>query len=109
MLALSFNRPDVDAFLSELSAEEYQGWWDYYQLEPWGTAQHALHSGIHSALVANMQRTSKSKGEPFKPLDFMPDCYSYAIPDDTTKPKVTQAEVESSQLKAFFMNLTVPR
>lgn len=105
MLALSFNRPDVDAFLSELSAEDYLGWWDYYQLEPWGTAQHALHSGIHSALVANMQRTSKSKGEPFKPLDFMPPCYSNNIPDDVKKPKVTEQEVNSAKLKALFMNM----
>ena len=52
-----------------------------------------------------MQRTSKSKGEPFKPLDFMPLIYSDDIPEKSSKPKATEAEIETAKLKALFMNM----
>jgi hypothetical protein len=91
-----------------LTADEYLAWWEYYQCAPWDMQQHALHMGIHTSLVDNMNRSSKSKGEPFKPLDFMPSFYSEQY-EDTKKPKASQAEIESSQLKAFFMNITTKK
>jgi hypothetical protein len=35
-LAMRFHRPDVDAFLAELTAGELAEWEAFYALEPWG-------------------------------------------------------------------------
>lgn len=71
-LALALGRT-VEELLETLSARELAEWADFYALEPWGSDARFLGSGIVAATIANANRDSKRKQEPFTPMDFMPD------------------------------------
>ena len=55
-----------------LSERELQEWMIYYSLEPWGPERADLNSGIIASTIANVNRDSKVRSEPFKAEDFMP-------------------------------------
>jgi hypothetical protein len=63
----------VEELLETLSARELGDWAAFYALEPWGSEAAFLRTGIVTALIANTNRDSKRKPEPFVPADFMPD------------------------------------
>jgi hypothetical protein len=56
-----------------MSAAELADWAAFYAVEPWGSEAAFLRTGIVTALIANTNRDSKKKPEPFVPTDFMPD------------------------------------
>lgn len=45
-------------------------WEEYFDKEPFGDDQHEARHGQICALLANCNRDSKVKPEPFKPIDF---------------------------------------
>lgn len=47
-------------------------WLAYYRLDPWGDGRADLRAGIVASVIANANRDSKRKAEPFQPRDFMP-------------------------------------
>jgi hypothetical protein len=63
----------VEELLETLSATELADWAAFYAIEPWGSEAAFLRTGIVTALIANTNRDSKRKPEPFVPSDFMPD------------------------------------
>jgi hypothetical protein len=63
----------VEELLESLSATELADWAAFYAVEPWGSEAAFLRTGIVTALIANTNRDSKRKPEPFVPADFMPD------------------------------------
>lgn len=44
----------------------------YYSLEPWGPERADLNAGIIASMIANVNRDSKRRPEPFTAADFMP-------------------------------------
>ena len=52
-----------------MSGRELQEWLAYDRLSPIGAERSDLHAGIVASVMANCHR---SRGEPFKPSDFMP-------------------------------------
>jgi hypothetical protein len=63
----------VEELLDTMSATELADWAAYYAVEPWGSEAAFLRTGIVTALIANTNRDSKRKPEPFVPSDFIPD------------------------------------
>ena len=55
--------------LSEMSAGELQGWWSYYNVEPWGYDMENTRAGVVAASAFNSRRTKKSQAV-IKPDDF---------------------------------------
>lgn len=55
-----------------MSAQEYDDWWAYYQVEPFGEERGDLRAGIIASTLANIHRDPKRRPEGYKPLDFMP-------------------------------------
>ena len=45
-------------------------WEEYFSIEPFGDDQHEARHGQLCALLANCNRDSKTKPDPFKPVDF---------------------------------------
>jgi hypothetical protein len=69
-LAHHFRRPDVDDFLAEMSAEQFNEWRAYYEKYPFGPEWDWFRGGMLLSMVANAFR---GKGKPpAKPSDFMP-------------------------------------
>ena len=65
---------------------------DYYAMEPWGEQRADLRAGIVASTMANLWR---SKGEPSKPSDFMPEF-------GDVKPKPRQTPEEMAAIFASF-------
>lgn len=59
--------------LAGMSWKQFQGWMAYAELEPFGEERADLRAGIVAHVIANANRDPKTKPEPFKPSDFMPD------------------------------------
>ena len=49
----------------------FDEWMAYSQIEPFGEMRAELRNGELCALLANINRDSKRKSEPFKAIDFM--------------------------------------
>lgn len=58
--------------LRELSPSELGTWAALYRLDPWGEMRADLRAGIGHALLANINRDSKQRPQPFSAADFMP-------------------------------------
>jgi len=46
-------------------------WVDYYNQEPWGERMADMRGGQLCSLIANCNRDTSVKPEPFSPMDFM--------------------------------------
>jgi hypothetical protein len=55
-----------------MTKREFNLWWQYYNLEPWGSELAQLNTGIISATVANCRQGRKGGSKSFKYSDFMP-------------------------------------
>ena len=55
-----------------MSSREFAEWWAYYQLDPFGPERADLRNAALMALIAEMFRDPKKRGNPFTPEDFMP-------------------------------------
>lgn len=55
-----------------MSAQEFDEWWSYFQVEPFGEERADLRMGIIASTLANINRDAKARPEPYRPLDFMP-------------------------------------
>lgn len=44
----------------------------FYELEPWGSHYDDLRAGTIASMIANVNRDSKVRSEPFGALDFVP-------------------------------------
>ncbi len=52
----------------------------YYTLEPWGGERADLNAGIIASTIANVNRDSKRRPDPFTAAEFMPK-YGGAVPE----------------------------
>jgi hypothetical protein len=55
-----------------MTRQEFNLWWQYYNIEPWGSELAQLNTGIISATVANCRQGQKAGSKSFKYADFMP-------------------------------------
>lgn len=70
-LALAFHRWDVDDFLEEISAEQFDRWRIFAGIEPFGAFADDQRHGMQMAMTANINRDGRKKKEPFAAVDFM--------------------------------------
>jgi hypothetical protein len=82
----------VEELLDSLSASELAEWSAFYSLEPWGADAAFLRSGIIASLIANVNRDTKKKAEPFTPQDFMPQFGKAQKKADPLDPKLVKAK-----------------
>lgn len=54
-----------------MTSSELTGWIAYFGLEPFGEERADLRSGIVAAVIANANRDTKKRREPYQPQDFM--------------------------------------
>ncbi len=59
--------------LAEITPQQLGEWLAYYRIDPWGEVRADLRHGIATAVMANIHRDGKSRPEPYRPVDFMPD------------------------------------
>ena len=59
----------VERLLNEMSAEEFEGWMQFFALEPWGYDVDNLRTGIVAAQVHNSSGHAKRAA---RPRDFFP-------------------------------------
>ena len=70
MLARTLGRT-VEELKAAMTAEEFGYWQTLYRREPWGEAAEDLRAGIIASTIANVNRDSKRRPEPYKPNEFM--------------------------------------
>jgi hypothetical protein len=58
--------------LAEMRPSELGEWMAFWQIEPWGDERADLRTAINTAVLANVNRDSKRRPNPFTPKDFMP-------------------------------------
>jgi len=68
-LALALGQPDPYAMADAMPARVFNHWRHYYLIEPFGQWRDNYHAGLISAILANVNRSSKS--EPVTHNDFM--------------------------------------
>lgn len=56
----------------EIDAPEFAEWMAYAKIEPFGPEREDQRAGVIAALIANVNRDSKSKPEPFTVEEFFP-------------------------------------
>ena len=64
---MRLGRWDVETLLDEMPESAFQGWLDYWSIEPWGEDRADYRAGMIASTMANLW----SKGRRFKPTDFM--------------------------------------
>lgn len=58
--------------LASMTWNQLKGWMEYASIEPFGEERDDYRSGIVASVIANVNRDSKTRPEPYSPLDFMP-------------------------------------
>jgi len=67
----------VTELLSRISSRELTEWMSFFELEPWGTETELLGHAITSATIANVNRDTKKRPNPFTANDFIPEFDRY--------------------------------
>lgn len=80
-----------------LTAKQLNGWMDYHGIEPFGEFREELRHGNKMALIANINRDSKARPEPFKAVDFM----NFHNPPEEKERIYTVEELEEYAKKVF--------
>lgn len=80
-----------------MSSHEFAEWIAYNRLEPFGHERHDLGHAIVASTIANVNRDSKQKADPFEPSDFLP-VFEEQDP-------VEQTEILRNKLKGAFSAL----
>ena len=77
---------------AEIDAHEFAEWMAYMTLEPFGPNRDDLRAGTIAAVIANVNRDSRKRSEPFSPGDFFTEIAEKepdAPPPPTLKTKLT--------------------
>jgi hypothetical protein len=79
-----------------MGASEYETWWRYWQVEPWGAHRDNLHAGLIASAVVNSS-PNKRRGVSVSASDFM------------LKSRAEVAEAETAETLAALEALSVKR
>lgn len=82
--------------LAEMRPHHLGEWLALYRIDPWGEWRDDLRSGIVASVVANVNRDSKRKPEPFTAQDFVP---RFDVPDEA---EAQEAPDLHDKIAAFF-------
>lgn len=85
-IALAFRRPDVDQFLSEMTARQFEEWLEFWRWEPFGMEW--LQTAQQCAV------TAQAAGSKLTAQDYMP-C-------QPPKQEQTEEQMKSTLLAFFF-------
>lgn len=58
--------------LQQMTSRQFSEWMAYYQIEPFGPHLDNWRTGQQCSVVANCNRDTKTKKDPYVPSDFMP-------------------------------------
>lgn len=79
-----------------MTSSELGEWMAYSSIEPFGEYRSELRHGQHMAMVANINRDSEKKPDPYRPIDFM-NFIEYEEPDR----EYTDEELEAYAAQIF--------
>lgn len=82
--------------MSEIPAKQLQEWYEFDRIEPIGVEANYIGHGIVASTLANVNRDSKKKKEPFTVGDFIPISFK---PEKKEK-QLTVAE----KMKAYLLS-----
>lgn len=84
---------------------EYVEWQEFYTVEPFGLAvQDALHAQ-HISMMANVNRNSEVREEPFTTADFLLFAEPTTQPEEETEPTVDGLTADEWKMLMFFQSL----
>lgn len=66
-----FGRWDAEEFMEEITADQFDRWKAFAEVEPFGPWADDQRNGLAIAMGARFHRYAKSKNEPFTASDFM--------------------------------------
>lgn len=78
-----------------MGASEFEQWWRYWQVEPWGAYRDNLHAGIVASAVVNSSM-NKRRGTSISASDFMLKTRSEVAETETAE---TLAALEALSVK----------
>ena len=82
-----------------MSSSQLAEWMAYAGVEPFGEFRQELRHGQHLALVANINRNTEKKKEPFSALDFM----NYVdAPEEQKTVAETPAQIAARMQRELF-------
>ncbi|WP_425126245.1 phage tail assembly protein T [Burkholderia gladioli] len=71
-LTLALGHKSIAHAKRAIDSDEFARWMAYYRVEPFGERVADLRMGQLAALIANVNRNSKVRPDPYLPIDFMP-------------------------------------
>jgi hypothetical protein len=98
-MAYHFGYVEPDAMLAAMAPETWAVWQRWAQLEPRGDRRADYQIALLAAVIANGQRTTKSRGRPAAPKDFLPD---YGNPLHRPPRRRQTAAERSAGMEAFW-------
>lgn len=81
----------------EISSAEFTEWQAFYQLEPFGDVVADLRHGVATSVLANINRNSEARKEPYKAEDFI-HWRDTGPSDDEAEPELIDDPVAQSNL-----------
>lgn len=78
-----------------LTAKQLNEWYAYMNIEPFGEFRQELRHGQAQAMLANINRDTKQRSEPFTAIDFM------NFVEQVPEKELTLAEIEAHFEKIF--------
>ncbi len=82
-----------------MTPAEFQEWKVYFNIEPFGARRADIHAGLIASVIANVNRDSKTKPEPFSIEDFMLFERQY-VPEETEEQAAMRLLAQSAALRA---------
>lgn len=98
----------MDEVLRELTAAELREWQAYYALEPFGDEW--PRTALLACLIANANRDTEVRPEPFEVADFMPNAQellpgSFVAEDEADMPEIVEDEPPWMGWKRLFQEM----
>jgi hypothetical protein len=94
MLARELGYASPRRMLREMSPSELGEWLAEFNISPWGEWRADLRVAQNTALLANINRNTQTKPQPYQPRDFM---YDYIMEEQDT---VARNAALSARIKA---------
>ena len=88
----------VRRLMQEIDSRDFTDYLAMSRLEPWGSEIEDLRAGTIVSMLANINRDSAKRPEPFGALEFMPWAAGFKAANDSTEPVLLDDPKEQAAL-----------